>query len=256
MKLFWISLVGLMVCITGCSDDDETCNDPTNILCPNYDPCTVVELVPIDFTISQGIAWEEERRYFESDTVIYQGDVRLEASEGLERYEWSIGGDPRIFTDRVVELTYNVLGPIEVTFIGQRVSNPQCFPDDIGVDTIKKTFVLIRREDAPIYGKFEGYCESDPNTTFVIENTPFLGMEPSGVSNLPNGCVRNSTNSVDGGSIYNALWMSTLDNFPTCPTPKGWGILAEDRITLTIDYMVYGDNQDTIVDRFIGKKIE
>jgi hypothetical protein len=92
----------------------------------------------------------------------------------MATYEWTIGNDPRVFTDSIVFLDFYALtGPITATLIvtNQNVAEG-CFSSDASRDTITKTISARdfdwSQEDLPITGIYEGYDEDNPNETYTI----------------------------------------------------------------------------------------
>ena len=72
-----------------------------------------------DFTISQGLGWNEDRRYFESDTFL-DYEIKVEAINTLSSYNWTLGLDPSSWDSKSVELDFtDNFGDIEVTLIGE-----------------------------------------------------------------------------------------------------------------------------------------
>ena len=233
-KFFFLLFIISLLIFT-CGKDDEP---PVN--------CECGELPNADFTISQGIGFNEDRRYFESDTIL-KGPVKVESVNQLLSYEWKIGTDPTIRTGKSVELDYDVLGEIEVTLIGHWTPDKDCFPNDNGVDTVMKKFYLVPRLDAKYFGDFEGYYESEPDSlvTIYINNL-------SRIHNIPIGCFEND---LAAWGTYRHFFMRKYDAKNPCPIPKGWGTISDDNQTLTLDYEIWDlDLSERVKRKFIGTR--
>lgn len=263
-NLFFVFLLGIIgIGVSGC---DEDCTDETNIDCPNYDPCWRETPVSAEFTIMQGLGYNEQRRYFPGDTF-ETGFVRLQALQKLDSYEWHIGSDNRVFSGQTVELNYSPnTGWINVMLIGKKKHRTGCLPDDDGIDTIQKSFYLVPFDTSLVKGIYRGVSLSQPLDTFEFEFKVgwFGNHHYDGPSQFPKGCFRHDPwgpiRDIGCMIIYRQFLMPDLGYEITCPTPSGWGELSLDN-TLTIIYEHYGDEDNNKTntirrDTFVGKKIQ
>ena len=75
------------------------------------------------------------------------------------------------------------------------------------------------------------------------------------VKNLPNSCHIND-DELSISITYKHFIMPDYVAYPICPLPKGFGSLADDNKTLTIEYEIWDPATRTKVsDKFIGTKI-
>ena len=90
---------GLMVLYNGCKDDECPCDDPTNPVCENYDPCHVKRINNTFFRVREGdrgFAPPEEWCDLMQCDTFYQESVRFDYPEGNHPdaiYEWRIGSE-------------------------------------------------------------------------------------------------------------------------------------------------------------------
>ena len=237
----FIFLLFTLIFLTTCGKDDSV-------------NCECEKLPNADFTISQGLGWNEDRRYFESDTFLGSG-IKMEAINSLTSYGWMIGLDPSSWDTKFVELGFSGnSGDVEVTLIGEWTPNNDCFPNDNGVDTVSKTFHIVSDwHSSPVFGEYQGYSESKPDELFniLIEHSVSFAW----VKNLPNSCHIND-DELSISITYKHFIMPDYVAYPICPLPKGFGSLADDNKTLTIEYEIWDPATSTKVsDKFIGTKI-
>jgi hypothetical protein len=234
--------------------------------CCKKDPCANQTTTSADFKIFEPL--DEDIRYSEisNGDTLNIGNVTFEAqdsSSDVISYEWKIGTDPRIFNKRLFSLEFSDSGQvIPVRLIVKKTVNTMCFPNDDGIDTLFKTFYLAGAGLA--YGKFEGYVESNPTEKFTIstEIQPRIGY--AFVSNLPNGCSRNSVDAQTLNFLigYRSLKFGKPEvkrlsppDEAKCQIPWGFGKVLRDNKTLILDYSIWSLSKNQFVkDRFIGIK--
>src|SRR5690554_3625779 len=75
-----------------CRDDDNTCSDPTNPECENYDPCYGQNPLTAEFKIFDEIfqAGPQAGTWYEDD-VIWDGRIKFSAIEKDAYYKWYLG---------------------------------------------------------------------------------------------------------------------------------------------------------------------
>jgi hypothetical protein len=239
----FIFLLFTLIFLTTCGKDDSV-------------NCECEKLPNADFTISQGLGWNEDRRYFESDTFL-DYEIKVEAINTLSSYNWTLGLDPSSWDSKSVELDFtDNFGDIEVTLIGEWTPNNDCFPNDNGMDTVSKTFHIVSVWESLFLGNYSGFCESTPNEIFNIS----IKLDSNGligwIENLPNGCNTEEWDLLIGGSTYKHFLMPDYIPGIPCSLPKGFGSLGDDNKTLTIEYEIWDQATNTkISDKFIGTKI-
>ncbi len=258
---FLFSLLFPILFWTSCGDDDIPCIDPYNPECDNYDPCLEALETSAEFGFYRKFPHQsEERVWFEETDTFYlppsSFPIYFKAdSSNMTSYEWTIGLDPRTFTDSVFNLEFeNIGGNLDVTL---KATNdqvlPECFPDDTGYAEKTKSIYLklVPPEEWPMKGTFRGYNEDNPNNIWDIQIN-----DNNGLVNFPENCPW-AAMPIPGGPKHK--WFSTDPNDPKyCNSPQGGLILQEDFKTLIIDYTIevpeYSGIRET--HRWIGTKIE
>lgn len=93
LKIFFLLLLIALLAV-GCQEDDEnTCCDPTNPECPNYDPCYNIEPTA-DFKMrgtSVAFMTPENLQAEWCDTILNSGVEFKAEMENADSYEWYIG---------------------------------------------------------------------------------------------------------------------------------------------------------------------
>lgn len=217
--------------------------------------CECQKLPILDFSISQGLGFNEERMYFESDTFIMGSIIKVEViNENLRynsQYKWKIGTDPTIRTGKMVELEYDVVGEISITLISEWTPNTDCFPNDIGTDTITKKFHLISSVwDTKVFGEYEGYYESEPDSLVTIYVEP--NSSGGNVFNIPIGCFEED---IHISWTYRNFQMGSYHAKNPCPIPSGWGTISDNNQVLTMEYEIFDiDLNQRVSRKFIGNR--
>jgi hypothetical protein len=108
---------------------------------------------------------------------------------------WTVGGDVRTFTQANFFLRFNDVNrageKIDVEFRTKRTVAPStCFPNDDGLDTVRKSIFLANRliHKEPQLGRFQGYIKGQERDTFTISIEPYWGEYL--LSNFPKGATR------------------------------------------------------------------
>ncbi len=193
------------------------------------------------------------------DTVRKGTTISFEAndvSDNTITYSWKIGTDPRVFTKNKFELEFDDVGKIDVQLILKKSPNLDCFPDDDGIDTIRQSFFLV--DTILTLGKYEGFVENRPNQKFTVELIWNLALGRTYLDNLPNGCIRTNRDwtEVEYSANYRDVQIGYIGNTgKVCPGIYGYGKLAKDNSSFTINYVVWNELQQKFVyEKFIGIK--
>jgi hypothetical protein len=212
VSLITFGLLFAVLFLSGCKDKEPApCTDPTNSLCPNYDPC-YRQKIPVtaefDFMGYDGAVYPGGSNVILSGIPTYQGftkqldkdTIRFASSDTLfpvdvifkardasvESYEWRIGTDPRTWTTRKFSLSFPCedLGglpkQIPITLITRRLKDTTCgVAKQVLQDTFTKILYFIREMEKPLWmGKFRGAMVSNPSVIYDID----LSLTPT---NLP-----------------------------------------------------------------------
>ena len=248
----------LLVTSFGCCKE-EACQDIWNPDCANYDAC--FKKVSADFKMQ--IKTEAlTDQFFEVDTITKVNAVYFTALDSTDvTYEWKIGDDPRIFTDRVVKIVFYNAAEIKVKLTVKRKSN--CSTIDGGEQTLIKPLVIM--EKSAISGKYEGYLESKPSEKFVIQivepKDSALGWSFYYIDNLPNGAKRTSVDRHNASFGISYRFIDIDNKIPAVISSgafqpiAGIGQLTRDHSQLIIEYEMYSVNPAKYVkEKFIGTK--
>lgn len=185
-------LVGSAVSFMGCN------RDPEIDLCIDAEPVTAKfdfvqvlgdSLVVIDTVLVNPNTF----RRFATQTVTFL------ARDKYQSVKWKVGNDPREFTEEKFSLDfrYDALGEIPVKLSVSKIPNVRCFPNDDGLDSLSKSFVILPKLEWPFAfeGKFEGFHKDEPTKRFTIEIKDFGDTPPHAegwygirLFNLPEGC--------------------------------------------------------------------
>ncbi|NEN25647.1 hypothetical protein G3O08_19315 [Cryomorpha ignava] len=165
--------VGLALVFSSCDpDDDNTCCDPTNPECTNYDPCYGKIETTAFFTISQALSnFGENASVFIEDDVVTGGTLKFSAipQEGAT-YTWILGIDTTIGGSEITTTLGNLPnGSYPNTLIVTKTPDTLCFPLDDGHATHARSFNKILGCEAAIWGRYRGVFSSQPNDSTEIE---------------------------------------------------------------------------------------
>jgi hypothetical protein len=242
------------------------CGSPTVVV---PDPCEGAQRVTARFTIYEVL---RSGTIAPSDVTV-NGLVRFAADERYDSYEWQIGSDSRIRTERSFTLRFPVREapngiPIPIRFIGRRKPDTTCFPDDDGVDTAYRELLPIADSNNPLLGSYHGAHVDDPADTFTV--TIYALFHDSGktffsdvaMRNINKGCSDRESNLIDSSyAINDKDFGATIMEFDGdgsyriadgCLNPKGIARL-KGRDTIEIDY-VYDEAR--IPKKFIGRRVQ
>lgn len=167
-----------------CRDDDNTCSDPTNPKCENYDPCYGKIPTTAEFTIAQQYwgAGANTDVYFEDDTVT-GGTLKFIATEQEgATYTWILGADTIVGGYEITK-SLGVLpeGVYSNSLIVTKPIDSLCFPNDSYESQFSRSFVKINGCDRAIFGRYFGVFAKSPLDSVEIElisSSSFNNVEP------------------------------------------------------------------------------
>lgn len=170
---------GLALIFSSCDpDDDNTCCDPSNPECENYDPCYGKSETTAFFTIAQQYfpVGDNSDIYIEDD-IVTGGKLKFTAipQEGAT-YTWILGVDTIVGNYEVTRTLGDLPeGRYSNSLIVTKQADTLCFPDDVGMDFSSRIFTRIESCQAAILGKYRGVFLKDSPDSVDIE----LALSPS-----------------------------------------------------------------------------
>lgn len=201
----------------------------------------------------------------ETDTVLTFNVVEFVAAEGFTDYQWKIGEDDRIFTDRSISLIFDepeTALKIELIAVDSAI-NP-CFPLEIVSDTVVKYLTVFPKRKNPIYGTFRGVLLDDPLDTFEVE--VFIDpvtREGFHTVNINKGCYPESIPGISVGLLskqtYKRIVFGDIESFliGPCLDPRGWYTVSPDGRSLRVEYSIVDTLNNTRKQQeFIGQYVE
>jgi len=240
-----------MVALFSASSCKEECHDPANPECENYDACYGKTPLEADFTIEEvvragsGGALGQTDTSYVSDTIVSspnQGvSARFTAAGNYNTYHWQIGTDPTVFTTKSFKQFFPNPVTVWVTLIATRTPDTFCFPNDDGIDTIRKRLVVVPRSQSLIFGNYMGSSTQKPDSNYAVrfeicptDNQDYRLTGLAGCE-LTSGCNYNTYIGYRGGFFNNDETFTCLQN----------GFIYYDRPTnkVTIKY-----RQDFFID--------
>ncbi|WP_298299827.1 hypothetical protein [Hydrotalea sp.] len=206
---------------------------------PPTDPCKDKTSFKAGFTIEEIVGDTS----FVTDKALAPGYVLFRAQGTYDSVQWFIGGPQNTSANRNHVLYFqNPEGPVDVTFIGYRKPDTQCFPNDKATDTVHKTVTILpRNESAAIVGRFHGYNESNPADTFSVTISYYDNVWGYFIKNLPKGCPGYTTGSESNPKNIGLTIKAGFSGFQinensvVCATVSGYGKLKGND-TLEIKY--------------------
>ncbi len=253
--LIFLILAGMLL-MSRCK---ESCDDPTDMNCPNYAPCLSYEPADADFMILDSLTgWVCDGELFglitEVDSLFVPNDLIFRAKHENDTYTWKVGTDARTWTEQSFSLDFGIngTGDIPVTLVVSKDDPYGCLTEEERTDSLTKTVHLhfwnySSAESAPpIVGRYLGANEDEPSDTFTIELK--LGSN-YGLFNFPKDCPVATSDLVLSYSSF-----TFINAESNCGIACGAGILQENNHTLVIDYSLKIDAK-RINKKFIGTKI-
>jgi hypothetical protein len=118
----------------------EDCDDPTNLLCPNYDPCASVFPADASFVVLDSITptWADTSIGFVCDTFGTGSTIYFKALKKNigTTYEWKVGTDARTWTESEFNLIFSDFeGSVTVRLVTTAFDNHNCLEDSELQDT-------------------------------------------------------------------------------------------------------------------------
>jgi len=175
-------LILVIAIATGCQDDDEnTCCDPTNPECPNYDPCIGIEEPNAAIILQEPIFGPEGFELTPDDSLFYNEVTFSSPYDGPEyTHTWYLG------TEVITEASFSrehafVERPaqLSVSHVLEYPVDSVCYPNSTGRDSTSRDYYLIKYwNEFGVYSKFRGAFENETDSfdfelKFIFDdNTP------------------------------------------------------------------------------------
>lgn len=271
-KLLVATLIAFSFILHSCKEECP-CDDPTDPMCDNYDPCFGKKAVSADFYMyenHEGLDTSKGWEYYDTDTLLGQS-VLLVAKEEFEpywsevTYTWIIGAETISGKDKkiITRNTFPTNEQIPVTLIVRKKPHLDCFPEDDGVDTVTRYMVFPSGNLLPKWqGEYIGYTTDDPNETLQLglyrrDTAVGSTSRRARLSGLPNvDCQWQQLDFYTFG--FRQLQIKDNGNF-SCQSIKGlFRVLDNDSIVGKYSQMKVpdGDYADREEKLFIGKRIK
>jgi|GEM_PF-3283066 len=190
-------------------------------------------------------------KQIEADTIMQGGYITFEALGTADEFQWELGGDNPIRTEKKFTLFFSPSDfsentPIKVKLTTKNSATAECAPNS--QDTQEKTIVILLGNFWPVLGKYYGSDNTDPSKKYTIEI--FRGpvpVQPANqfqmIRNLPGGEGGCSNLAGIGGGAFEFVLTETFSDenyqYKDClidPYEKNIGYLSADRKTITIEY--------------------
>lgn len=250
--------------LPSCKKDDNWCTNPRNPACPNYDPCfgRVPAVSAFEILDSAYIGGVDSAVAIIVDTIVTNSTAYFRATqrEGIERFEWQIGNDPRIFEGPDQDIAfYDYTGDVNVRLVTFAKDNEDgsCLQPDEKTDTSYQSFTVREWPEGgnPIFGTFTGYKVSRPDSLFSVEifgfGEPFIVYHF--IKGLPVTC-EGGPPGIFVQSQYRFFVSTTSIHGYNCHNALVYGQVLDDHRTLHL-YYAYDDAEGNRVrERFVGTK--
>ncbi|GEM_PF-2152389 len=167
---------GVLVFLLSCCRDDDSCSDPTNPKCSNYDPCYYSEIPTAYFTIKDVIVSAPDYNSYSSQISDTSRGGLLEFaaspnSNNSIKHTWYLGSEvihDSSFIRDFSDVDYRPV-TITVSHVIEYDVDPTCYPYASGKDSTSRTFVLARYfNDLPIFGTYRVADNETPNDSFDV----------------------------------------------------------------------------------------
>ena len=187
-------LIYIVIHFTSCCK----CDDPSNVECPNYDPCTEINNPQASFGAGFKLDFNENELFngFYPDTsILFDGDTIAKTCTfyshylDVDSFYWKIGQDPRIFRESEVFLVFEDIfhyQPINVELVVEKKNS--CFQNGFMRDTFKRVVVPDTKVfDSPSYiyftSSYRGTSSEFPDESIEIE----FRDDSKDIFNMPKG---------------------------------------------------------------------
>lgn len=220
---FLILLLGFTGLLTMQACKEECpCDDPTDPVCENYNPCWDKKPVSADFEMSAKWATDfpEYIGQWHPDTKYSRGrigfkPVNYEEGDTSVKYTWLLGSEvihEYSFERNFVDTRQTGENNIPITLIVERKPNLDCFPLDDGRDTLVKYIQFVDSLcDYLIIGDFKVLYEGDQDSVIMkTRNWELLYYTSTGAP-IMDACGGDWINSInlDDKRMGDTVWYTS-----------------------------------------------
>ena len=250
-QLLYTFMVIVLIYMSSC----HKCTDPTNPYCPNYNPCLGKHATSAAFQILE-TAPSSVGTYIHwipfpvRDTTSYDPVFQAEDSFA-QGYTWIVGGGTYTGHSALSLHGYPRNQWITVTLIVKHTPDQQCFPNDDGLDTVTKQFIIVNFSSNPFEHTFRGVLDEDKTDSFNVTFNfhvvcpPFTYTSPNDTTMSFFNGKQNCTDTLKEGSIgglsMNEFLYEDYNPYARCINkPMGRAILDTlNRNKITYEYNSY-----------------
>jgi hypothetical protein len=218
----------------------DCCQDPTNSLCENYDPCYGKRTANFGFTF--GSQWGTEDyflgiKYYvhDKDSIIKNNNRLIFTAHSIyDSVIWKLGSETIVSKSFVRGFRNVPEGYYQCQMIGFRAKQT-CIKNDDGIDTVVKRWYMMPIPKLPIIGKFKVLFSGSKDSS-IVEVLPwetykyYIGNYPNGyfkidikekntnsghitlVNFLNNGDTTSSHDLIGYKPIFSGNWIVFNDN--------------------------------------------
>jgi hypothetical protein len=213
-------------------------------------PCHFEKEVSADFFLTEEITLKVETE------KTRQGNIFLFAREkNALKYTWTIEGETFTAGDSLYwdARFWNSGDGLDVQLVVEKAPNLICYPDDDGVDTVKKYFEFVNRCEVAIVGSYRGVWENTTDSFDVAFDVYNYTGHPE------DECYYFSVDNMDkkGGYCFGVdAWVQNryfriYDCCSPCSSPNGVASYTQDGKF----FMEYTLNTEGKKYRFNGRKL-
>jgi hypothetical protein len=239
---------------SGCRKEDDDCFDEGNPRCSNYDPCWGKQQVSAAFEMAERISHFDSVWYIPTDTMLVGNQLRLRAFQPADSLRWHIDSDPRVWDEEELRIWIRFEAVLEVTLILWRQPDTLCFPDDDGVDTLRRRLVVVPPQEAAVIGRYRGATDARPDEPYEMEifwreSNPLATYPTMRITGVHPGCnntlTYNVLRSIGPGYLVYAFWEDSAQTTTGCMAPQGIARLSASRQEITVRFRMRNPDKIT-----------
>jgi hypothetical protein len=256
---YFLFLVLISGVLSACDKDDDpqeiSCDDPANPECENYDPCFGESPTSAEFVIERRWApgVPDSLTYVGGTDKFSRGTLRFRAlDQDALTYRWYLGAEQ--ISEPIFDRNFGTQVPfgsmITVSLVvTKQLPDLNCFPNDMGRDSVTKNFFILNPCDFLVNGKFRGVYAHAPEDSITIET--LFDLPSSGECT---GIAFSAFNFGNSGEWYADMQYPQAINNQLYfggsggASPKGYLFIDEETEDVAFSYGYYNVNWE-----FTGK---